>query len=140
MRCDDATPTPRSRRRARRRNCSQSERDEFEKLDNVHGWRKQMVATLKEKFAEYNLTYSIGGQISFDVFPTGWDKTFCLQYLEPPYESGITEVHFFGDKFKEGGNDYEIYSSDKTIGHAIETATPQETVAKCKELFFQGEP
>ena len=28
-------------------------------------------------------------------------------------------------RFKEGGNDYEIYSSEKTIGHAIESATPQ---------------
>ena len=28
-----------------------------------------MVAALKEKFGELNLTYSIGGQISFDVFP-----------------------------------------------------------------------
>ena len=98
-----------------------------------------MVATLKEKFADYGLTYSIGGQISFDVFPTGWDKTFCLQFIEEPYESGITEVHFFGDKYKPGGNDYEIYSSDKTIGHAIESANPEETVRICKELFFQDE-
>jgi hypothetical protein len=28
-----------------------------------------MVEVLKDKFAEYGLTYSIGGQISFDVFP-----------------------------------------------------------------------
>ena len=28
-----------------------------------------MVETLRAEFAEYNLTYSIGGQISFDVFP-----------------------------------------------------------------------
>lgn len=118
------------------RNCSQSERDEFEKMDEEKGWRKAFVEVLKKEFADYNLTFSIGGQISFDVFPTGWDKTFCLQYLEPPFESGIKEVHFFGDKFKPGGNDYEIYSSEKTIGHAIESATPQETVDKCKELFF----
>ena len=26
------------------------------------------------EFADLELTYSIGGQISFDVFPTGWDK------------------------------------------------------------------
>ncbi len=31
--------------------------------------RKKFVETLKEKFAAFNLTYSIGGQISFDVFP-----------------------------------------------------------------------
>jgi hypothetical protein len=28
-----------------------------------------MVEVLRKEFAEYNLTYSIGGQISFDVFP-----------------------------------------------------------------------
>lgn len=31
--------------------------------------RPKMVEVLKEKFADLNLTYSIGGQISFDVFP-----------------------------------------------------------------------
>ena len=64
------------------RNCSQEERDEFEKYDEGAGVRKAFVATLREKFADYNLTYSIGGQISFDVFPTGWDKTYCLQFVE----------------------------------------------------------
>ena len=64
------------------RNCSQSERDEFEVLDKQHGWRTTFVDVLKTKFAHLDLTYSIGGQISFDVFPRGWDKTFCLQYLE----------------------------------------------------------
>ena len=28
-----------------------------------------MVSALQEKFADLDLTYSIGGQISFDVFP-----------------------------------------------------------------------
>ena len=37
--------------------------------------------------------YSIGGQISFDVMPVGWDKSYCLKYL-PDFE----EIHFFGDK------------------------------------------
>ena len=36
--------------RVRSRNCSQDERDEFEKLDTEHGWRKTMVAQLQEKF------------------------------------------------------------------------------------------
>lgn len=31
--------------------------------------RKKFVETLKEKFAHLGLRYSIGGQISFDVFP-----------------------------------------------------------------------
>nr|KJB49387.1 hypothetical protein B456_008G117900 [Gossypium raimondii] len=52
------------------RNCSQEERDEFEKYDKVHNIRLKMVSVLREKFAHLNLTFSIGGQISFDVSNT----------------------------------------------------------------------
>ena len=53
---------------------SQSERDEFEKYDEKAGVRKAFVEVLRTKFAHLGLTYSIGGQISFDVFPQvcGW--------------------------------------------------------------------
>jgi len=51
------------------RNCSQEERDEFEAYDKKAGMRAKFVETLQKEFAEYGLTYSIGGQISFDVFP-----------------------------------------------------------------------
>lgn len=33
----------------------------------VHNIRPKMVSVLREKFAHMNLTFSIGGQISFDV-------------------------------------------------------------------------
>ena len=36
-----------------------------------------------------------GGQISFDVFPTGWDKTYCLKHIEA---EEFKTIHFFGDK------------------------------------------
>ncbi|CAH2041024.1 unnamed protein product [Thlaspi arvense] len=90
------------------RNCSQEERDEFEKYDKVHNIRPKMVSVLREKFAHLNLTISIGGQISFDVFPQGWDKTYCLRYLDD-----FQEIHFFGDKTYKGGNDHEIYESER---------------------------
>jgi len=51
------------------RNCSQAERDEFEAYDAQHKVRATMIAALQAKFPDYNLKYSIGGQISFDVFP-----------------------------------------------------------------------
>ena len=53
------------------RNCSYEERLEFEKYDKIHNIRPQFVTALQERFADYGLTYSIGGQISFDVFPKG---------------------------------------------------------------------
>ncbi|GAB4861805.1 hypothetical protein Ancab_037062 [Ancistrocladus abbreviatus] len=111
------------------RNCSQEERDEFEKYDKVHNVRGKMVSVLREKFAHLNLTFSIGGQISFDVFPKGWDKTYCLRYLED-----FHEIHFFGDKTYKGGNDHEIFESEQTIGHTV--TSPEDTRKQCMELFL----
>lgn len=112
------------------RNASTEERNEFEKFDAQHKVRETLVNALKENFSDYGLTYSIGGQISFDVFPTGWDKTYALQHVE---SEGFKEIHFFGDKAYEGGNDWEIYSDPRTIGHAVKA--PSDTIRILKETF-----
>jgi phosphomannomutase len=112
------------------RNCNQQEREEFEQYDKQHKIREKMVSALREKFADYKLTYSIGGQISFDVFPTGWDKTYCIQFLE---KDGFKEIHFFGDKTFKGGNDYEIYEDSRTVGHSVKS--PQDTIEQVKQVL-----
>lgn len=112
------------------RNASAAERDEFEQFDHQHQVRAKFVEALKAKFSNLELTYSIGGQISFDVFPTGWDKTYCLQHVE---KDGFKEIHFFGDKTQKGGNDYEIYEDERTIGHSV--TNPNDTVKILNELF-----
>jgi phosphomannomutase len=60
-----------------------------------------------------------------------------LQHLENEgkKEGGVkyTEIHFFGDKTFEGGNDYEIYTDKRTIGHSV--ANPDETYAELKKIF-----
>jgi len=111
------------------RNCSQEERDQFDEFDKGAGIRKKMVEELSKDFgkgSEYDLTFSIGGQISFDAFPTGWDKTYALRFVEE-----FKTVHFFGDKTFEGGNDFEIYTSERTIGHSVKCY--QDTIAYLKE-------
>lgn len=112
------------------RNCSQEERDAFEQYDNIHKVRATMVKVLQTQFADYGLQYSIGGQISFDVFPKGWDKTFCLRFLP---EGDFDEIHFFGDKTYEGGNDYEIYTDPRTKGHSV--TCPEDTIKLLDELW-----
>jgi len=112
------------------RNCSQEERDEFERYDEANHVRKPIVERLSKEFGtgtEYNLKFSIGGQISFDAFPQGWDKTFCLRFVENDFDT----IHFFGDKTYEGGNDHEIYEAERTEGHAVKTYT--DTIAYLKE-------
>ncbi|KAJ9128278.1 Phosphomannomutase 1 [Naganishia onofrii] len=113
------------------RNASNQERNEYEVYDKKNGIRAKMVEVLQKEFAHLGLTYSIGGQISFDVFPTGWDKTYSLRHIEP---EGFTEIHFFGDKTYKGGNDYEIYNDSRTIGHSVNS--PDDTMRILKELFF----
>ncbi|XP_037718823.1 phosphomannomutase [Drosophila subpulchrella] len=113
------------------RQCTREERNMFAEYDIEHKVREKMIKDLKEEFADVDLTYSIGGQISFDVFPHGWDKTYCLRHIEAYYK--FKEIHFFGDKTEPGGNDYEIYSDPRTISHRV--YTPKDTQRILAEIL-----
>ena len=122
------------------RACSQQERDYFEKYDNKHKVREQMIIRIKHLWSLYlsdnklelpTLKFSIGGQISFDVFPEGWDKTYCLQFVENEYD----KIYFFGDKTSEGGNDFEIYNDSRVIGHHVDCYT--DTMKLLNELYLK---
>ncbi|KAL2884843.1 Phosphomannomutase [Ceratocystis lukuohia] len=119
------------------RNASAEERNAYEKHDLEHKIREKFIAALKKEFSHMDLTYSIGGQISFDVFPTGWDKTYCLRHLEEfatkPDGHAFKNVHFFGDKTFEGGNDFQIFNDPRTIGHTV--VGPADTAKQLSELF-----
>lgn len=110
------------------RNCSQQEREEFEIYDNENQIRSKMIQHLTKTFPDLNLTYSIGGQISFDVFPSGWNKTYCLQYINTDIQ-----VIFFGDKTYSGGNDYEIYNHPRVHGKSVKN--PEDTEMMLTELL-----
>ncbi|KAI0970254.1 eukaryotic phosphomannomutase [Xylaria arbuscula] len=119
------------------RNANLEERLAFEKYDLEHGIRPAFIEKLKERFAHLDLTFSIGGQLSFDVFPTGWDKTYCIKHLEDEAKkpNGIEykTIHFFGDKTFKGGNDWEIYTDPRVTGHSVKD--PNDTLRILKELF-----
>lgn len=121
------------------RNATTAERLAYQDYDLAHNIRQDFVAALKKNFPPedgYNLTFSIGGQISFDVFPTGWDKTYCLRHVEAEKSrSGVSydTIHFFGDKCFKGGNDYEIFEDARTVAHSVKD--PEETMRVIKGLF-----
>lgn len=114
------------------RQCTYEERLIFNQYDNEHHIREKMIEALHKEFADIDLTYSIGGQISFDVFPRGWDKTFALRHVTKPGKN-YKEIHFFGDKTEKGGNDHEIYVDPRTIGHKV--ASPDDTRRILSEMF-----
>jgi len=115
------------------RNATIAERNEFEAYDKQHNVRVKFIKVLQEKFPDYGLTYSIGGKISFDVFPHGWDKTYSLKHVA---DEEFEEIHFVGDKTQPGGNDYEIFADSRTIGHSVEG--PAHTIRLLKETFLKA--
>ncbi|XP_034373130.1 phosphomannomutase 1 isoform X2 [Arvicanthis niloticus] len=111
--------------------CTLEERIEFSELDKKEKIREKFVEALKTEFAGKGLRFSRGGMISFDVFPEGWDKRYCLDSLD---EDSFDIIHFFGNETSPGGNDFEIYADPRTVGHSV--VSPQDTVQRCRELFF----
>ena len=113
------------------RSCSQKEREQFFLEDKKEKYREKLIKKIKNEWEKYiyqnndcqiKLCFSIGGQISIDIFPEGWDKTYCLQFVKEKYEN----IYFFGDKTDKGGNDYEIFNSNYTIGYKVEN--PEQTI------------
>lgn len=109
------------------RSCSVEERLEFYNYDNIHEIRKNMCEILNEEFEKYGLMCSIGGQISIDIFPKGWDKTYALQHIKEK------QIYFFGDMTDIGGNDYEIYTHHRV--HGVKVRNPNDTFEKVNKTL-----
>ena len=99
------------------RSCSQKERDDFDVWDKENKIREKIINSIQTELPELDLQFSIGGQISSDVFPRGWDKTYCLQFVDTKYDT----IYFFGDKTSLGGNDYEIYNHPRVNGNNVKS-------------------
>jgi len=120
------------------RSCSQKEREAFNKQDDKYKYRERLIKQIKRRWDNYlyinegcdtKLNFSIGGQISIDIFPEGWDKTYCLQFVEKKYN----KIYFFGDKTSLGGNDYEIFNNSRT--ESLTVKNPEETINYLKDMF-----
>lgn len=106
------------------RDCSLEERAAFAAYDAEHQVRKKLIEALQPTLDRMNLRALLGGQISFDIGPKGFDKTMCLQCVRyshfPDTRLKYKNIHFFGDKTDPGGNDYELYNHHEVIGHSVE--------------------
>lgn len=109
------------------RSCTQQERDDFYQLDLQYQYRKFLVDNLKINHPY--LEFVIGGQISIDIFPIGWNKTYCLNIID--YNK--YNIYFIGDRMEVGGNDYELSKCDKII--PINVLNPNDMVSKIKHLL-----
>ena len=113
---------------------SKGARAAFDRVDREAGLRARVLARLVHEFGPatpFRLTFSIGGQIGIDCAPCGWDKTFCLQFVDA---AEFDTIHFFGDKTAPGGGDHELYEHPRTVGHTV--TSPEDTIAQLKRLFL----
>lgn len=111
------------------RNCSLEERKEFALYNAETKVLEKFKEAVEQEFKHYDLKFSIGGQISFDCFPIGWDKTYSLKFLDE-----FDNIFFFGDKTHEGGNDYEI-ANDPRVTQSFTVTGPNDTIEKVKQII-----
>ena len=93
--------------------------------------RQKFMEDLWKEFSQKELTFSIGGQINFEVFPEGGDKRCFLEHVE---KDSFKTIYFFGDKTMPGGNDPEIVWDPRVVGYTL--TVPKDTCRICQGLFY----
>ena len=112
------------------RDCSHEDREKFVIFNKEHHILEKFKEEFDKRFEKkYNVSVVIGGQISFDLFPTGWDKRYCLRFFKD-YDNII----FFGDKTIPGGNDYQIATCDG-ITKGIHVNGYEDTKVKISQIL-----
>tara|TARA_R100000808_G_C2133811_1_gene142466 strand:+ start:343 stop:1011 length:669 start_codon:yes stop_codon:yes gene_type:complete len=106
------------------RNASATERLKYYKWDKENGERKDIVRLLEREYKD--LDFRIGGQISIDIQPKGFNKSQASKWVRKHLKGKIV---YFGDKCEIGGNDHDIYHDVvKHKGIAYNVKSPRETL------------
>ena len=76
-------------------------REEYIKWDKERLEREDIADRIRNQFPD--LTVALGGQTGLDIGPLGSDKSQILRDF-----SKDDDIHFFGDRIEEGGNDHTL--------------------------------
>ena len=83
--------------------------------------KEQLERSLRHKGVLKHITIKFGGSTSFDIYPNGWDKRYCLTHFND------REAWFVGDRCEEGGNDQELYELLFVEGRSFKTEDTNQT-------------
>tara|TARA_R110001583_G_scaffold21444_12_gene81497 strand:+ start:1577 stop:2443 length:867 start_codon:yes stop_codon:yes gene_type:complete len=109
------------------RNANDEQRKYFVHYDTAHErtyrqqLKEQLERKLRHKSALKHITIKFGGSTSFDIYPNGWDKRYCLNHFQN------CQAWFVGDKCEEGGNDQELYELLLDNNRSYKTKNTYET-------------
>ncbi len=116
------------------RNASIDERNRYYEWDKEHGERKHIAKVVEEDFPD--LEVRIGGKISIDIQPKGYNKSQASKWVR---ENVDKDIVFLGDSCIEGGNDNDIYLDVKNNGgFGCQVGGPEDT-KKVLEILSNGE-
>jgi phosphomannomutase len=107
------------------RDCSHEQRLEYNDWDMIHHEREFICKSITAMFPELEAT--AGGQISVDIHEFGQNKSQIRRKLQGT-------IHFFGDKTREGGNDYPIASILKDPDKVFQVDDWEHTYRLLKEI------
>jgi phosphomannomutase len=84
------------------RNATLGERKLYVKHDLENRERESIAYQINLEFPD--ITATVGGETGIDIYRKGGDKSQILEDFDAPYK----DIHFFGDKCTEGGNDWPL--------------------------------
>ena len=91
------------------RGANWTEREVYKEWDKDEHERVSIARRFNERFPDLYAT--VGGQTGLDIAPFGRDKSQILRDFNED-----DELHFFGDRMDEGGNDYTLAEAVKERG------------------------
>lgn len=98
-----------------------SERNYFINIDNKDKIREKLLIKLNNHLIDNNLVDKIvaceGGTVGIALYPIEWDK---IQVLDKIDINNYQNIHYFGDKYLQNGNDYKIINSNLVNGYKID--------------------
>ena len=109
------------------RNALIGDRQQFKSMDKIYGIRKLYIHKFREILRHAGIddvTIKLGGDTSFDIYPSGWDKRYALKH----FPETDWDVFFVGDRCSPDGNDFEIFEHLAPLGRSFETSDPDETI------------
>ena len=115
------------------RGATHDQREEFKKIDNLYNLRVNALEDLRSQLQwlglEDRVVAKLGGDTSFDIYPTGWDKTYALKHFDG------WDAWFVGDRCCADGNDYEIFNACK--GQSFVTYGPEKTSEIIQQIIHK---
>lgn len=104
------------------------ERAYFMDLDKKNNYREKLVKLLKHDCKKLGIADTVtvceGGRVGIAIYPNEYDKIQVLDIVLADY----SEIHYFGDKYKEDGNDYHIITDRRVIGHPVDSVEDTEKI------------